>query len=94
MRSAERRLGVVWAQPNPTMPATPKLFGTLHNAAVSLSMPADCPAGSRLGFLLARLVDRLAPEGYEDAEGFHAQGAVVSGGRNPAAEPSCRGESI
>ncbi len=76
------------------MPTTPKLFGILHNAAGILSVPAERPAGSRLGFLLARLVDRRAPDGFEDEEGFHARHTLPATGRRLHVEPNCLGEHI
>ncbi len=95
MRSAKRRLWVGWTQPNPTtMPATPKMFGIMHNAAARLSMPAERPAGSGVGFMLARLVDKVAPEGYEDEAGFHAMDPAHTNGRRLTAEPNYRGEHI
>lgn len=87
-------MGYSETQPKPSMPTTPKLFSILHNAAGSLSVPAERPAGSRLGYLLSRLVDRLAPDGFEDEEGFHVQGAVAAGERRPSAEPNWWGEHI
>lgn len=94
MRSEKFGLGVGWDTTNPTMPTTPKMFGTLHNGAVRLALPAERPAGSRLGFLLARVVDKLAPDGFEDDEGFHLEGIAGTSERRLPVAPSCRGEHI
>lgn len=94
MRSAKRRVWVGWVQHHPIMPTTPKLFSILPNVAGPLSGASERPVGSWLGLMLAALADKLAPDGFEDDQGFHRQEGYPRGGRRLTVEPNCLGEHI
>lgn len=53
------------------MPATPKIFSTRPNALGSLLSKARCSLFGEFRNRLTGLIDRFAPDGYEDESGFH-----------------------
>lgn len=94
MRSARRRIRVIWQTTNSSMPATPKLFSILHCPVGSRSAQADDSAWGGLQTLLGKLADKLAPEGHQDKEGFHLLSSGKPIASLPLNGPNCLGEHI
>lgn len=76
------------------MPATPAIFSNSPNALDTLLSGTRRPFFEELGSRLVGLIDRFAPEGYEDEVGFHPLSVRSSDNRAPLAELNCLGEHI